>query len=576
MKRFVLLSTVALPLLLIAGLFAMYRPVAGSDGAPDLPDSATADPFAIEIVRAYYPDESVLAEVRRWTEPWSWDREAGYILLDVTGSERLWLEELGFRLEVDEALTARYSQPNEYLPGQGNGIPGYACYRTVEETFTTIDDIVSNHPQLASLIDIGDSWVKAEGGGPGYDMLVLKLTNSAIAGPKPILFSMSSVHAREYAPAELSTRFAEYLINNYGSDADVTWLLDYHEIHLLLQANPDGRKMAESGILWRKNTNENYCSPTSTNRGADLNRNFPFQWDCCGGSSNSACSLTYHGPTPESEPEVQAITDYVSSIFADVRPDDFVTPAPITTTGVFLDLHSFSQLVIWPWGHQTALPPNSQEITTLGRKMAYFNNYLAAQATVLGITDGTTDDFAYGTLGVAAYTIEMGTEFFQQCSVFENTIVPANMPSLLYAAKSAQAPYMLPAGPEAIDLSHQLLTIPVGTSATITFSATLDDTRYSSGSEPVQNIAAAEFYIDTPPWITATTPLPIAMTPADGNFDSSVEVVNGSLDASGLALGRHSVFIRGQDAAGNWGIVAAFFVDVVETESLYLPLVTHP
>ncbi|MCB0030457.1 MAG: hypothetical protein KDE28_21245, partial [Anaerolineales bacterium] len=151
-----------------------------------------------------------------------------------------------------------------------------------------------------------------------------------------------------------------------------------------------------------------------------------------------------------------------------------------------------------------------------------------------------------------------------------------NMPSLLYAAKSARAPYMLPAGPEAIDLSHQLLTIPVGTSATITFSATLDDTRYSSGSEPVQNIAAAEFYIDTPPWITATTPLPIAMTPADGNFDSSVEVVNGSLDASGLALGRHSVFIRGQDAAGNWGIVAAFFVDVVETESLYLPLVTHP
>ena len=575
MKRFVLLSTVALPLLLIAGLFAMYRPVAGSDGSI-APEKSEPDPYSFQIVRAYYDDQDMVAAARPWGDIWQWDQDAGFILIRVSHSELLGLRDLGFDIELDEALTAQYSQPNVYLPDQGGGIPGFACYRTVEETLATGADIAMAYPQLASWIDIGDSWEKESGSGSGYDLMVLKLTNSAIPGPKPILFVMTAIHAREYTTAELNTRFAEYLANNYGSNADVTWLLNYHEVHLLLQANPDGRKMAETGLSWRKNTNENYCGPTSNLRGADLNRNFPFQWNAWGGSSSNPCNLEYHGAGPGSEPEVQAVTSYVGNIFADLRPDDFVTAAPITTTGVFLDIHSFGELVIWPWGHQSTPPPNSQEMITFGRKLAFFNDYFAGQATVLGITDGTTDDFAYGTRGVAAYTFELGTTFFQQCSVFENTIVPDNLPSLLYAAKAARAPYMLPAGPEAIELSHELLPVPVGTSATITFSATLDDTRFSSGSEPTQNIAAAEFYIDTPPWITATTPMPIPMTPADGTFDSSVEVVNGSLEASNLALGRHTVFIRGQDAAGNWGVVAAFFVDVVETESVYLPLIANP
>ena len=65
-------------------------------------------------------------------------------------------------------------------------------------------------------------------------------------------------------PAEpASVRFAEMLIAGYGIDADLTWILDYTEVHLALQANPDGRKMAEAGQLWRKNLNENYCGATS-------------------------------------------------------------------------------------------------------------------------------------------------------------------------------------------------------------------------------------------------------------------------------------------------------------------------
>ena len=32
----------------------------------------------------------------------------------------------------------------------------------------------------------------------------------------------------------------------------------------MLHTNPDGRKQAETGLSWRKNTNQNYCGATST------------------------------------------------------------------------------------------------------------------------------------------------------------------------------------------------------------------------------------------------------------------------------------------------------------------------
>ncbi|MBN1177951.1 MAG: hypothetical protein JXD18_01985, partial [Anaerolineae bacterium] len=95
--------------------------------------------------------------------------------------------------------------------------------------------------------------------------------------------------------------------------------------------------------------------------------------------------------------------------------------------------------------------------------------------------------------------------------------------------------------------------------------------------EPAQAIAAAEYTIDTPPWVTSTLPVTHALTAADGAFDEPIEAVAASIDTSGLALGRHVVFVRGQDAAGNWGAVSAAWLDVVVAweNHAYLPLVAR-
>ena len=169
-------------------------------------------------------------------------------------------------------------QPRKVIPRSLARIPGYPCYRTVEETYTELSQLAAAHPELASWIDIGDSWTKvATGGAAGYDLFALVLTNKAKPGPKFQFFLMAAIHARELAAAELAARFAERLVADYGVDPDVTWMLDYGEVHIVPQVNPDGRKQAEQLVSWRKNTDTaNGCD--APYYGVDLNRNHSFHW----------------------------------------------------------------------------------------------------------------------------------------------------------------------------------------------------------------------------------------------------------------------------------------------------------
>ncbi len=559
--KLTLLNLLLLPVVILLLLFV--SPITSSSPLPSTPMGTVPSGEGPWVVRAYYTSRQMLDTLAARMEPWEVHPDLNYVVVVVDRAGYEWLQSQGFRLEVDEERTARLNQPNYPLPGQVKGIPGYPCYRTVEETYATAAAIAATYPHLATWIDIGDSWEKViPGGNPGYDLMVLRLTNSAIPGPKPKLFVMSAIHAREYATAELVTRFAEYLVSQYGADPDVTWLLDYHEIHLLLHSNPDGRKIAETGVYWRKNTDNDDGCTNPNYWGTDLNRNYPFYWGCCGGSSTNPCDETYRGPAASSEPETQAVVNYVRAQFPDQRDDPLSAAAPVTATGIFLDIHSYSELVLWPWGFTASPAPNGTALQTLGRKFAYFNGYTPEQSYGLYPTDGTTDDFAYGELGLAAYTFEIGTAFFQSCSYFENTIVPENMPALLYAAKVARTPYLTPSGPDALNLTLSSTTVAAGEPISLT--ATINDTRYnnSEGTEPTQNIFAAEYYVDVPPWVTTPAPVAHPMAPLDGAFNQKVENVGATIDTSSLSAGRHVVFVRGQDAAGNWGAFSSAFFTV--------------
>jgi carboxypeptidase T len=463
--------------------------------------------------------------------------------------------ERNFVVSIDMAKTLEQtSRVALKQAGQIQGIPGYNCYCTLEKTHKKMQLFAEAYPDLAKLEDIGDSWQKTQGQG-GHDIFVLVLTNKYSTGDKPKTLITSALHPREYATAELTIRFAEYLLENYGKDADITWLLDHQEVHLIIQANPDGRKAAEGGVLWRKNGNSTHCEGSARFYGADLNRNFAFAWGERG-ASQRPCTETYRGSHAASEPETETIQNYLKKLFPDNRPNDFSSPAPADSQGLYLDIHSFGELILWPWGVSSHSAPNHEALQTLGRKLAYFNGYTPEQAIGLRPTSGTSNDFAYGELGVAAFTFELGSDFFQDCDSFTQKIVPENFPALLYAIKSSRAPYQLPSGPEITGLKV------VTNETSVTLSANADDTRYNSknGKEKSQMIVAAEYYINTPPWVTGAIAQKIEAK--DGVFDEGLESLQTTLDLSELTQGQHMVYVRAQDSTGQWGVVSAVFVEV--------------
>lgn len=539
------------------------------------------------VYRAYFPSLELArkAAITFHGQLLEANYDDGYLILQLTAQEIEQLEQFDFKLKVAtqylEKRKLQLEQQQQRIQGilsdpsssdiSIQAIPGFACYETVEDTFSEAQNLTNTYPELAEWIDVGNSWRKTIGQG-GYDINVLKLTNQNNTGSKPILFINSAIHAREYTTAPLNLDFARWLLEGYNNDADATWILDHHEVHLMLQTNPDGRKRAETGLSWRKNTNENYCGPTGNSLGVDLNRNFTFSWNSTNGvgSSGNQCSSTYRGPQAGSEPEIQALENYIRSLWPDNRGTGQNSAAPADTSGIHLDIHSFSELVLWPWGDVNQVAPNGTALQTLGRKFAFFNGYTPQQSIGLYPTDGTSDSVSYGELGVAAFTFELGTQFFQSCNVYENTIKPDNLPALIYAAKVVRTPYITPAGPDSINLSLSNGASNGGVAAgtPVTLTATATDTRYnnSNGTQATQNVNAAQYYIDTPPWEAGASP--IALSANDGAFNERTEGMSASIDTSNLSQGKHIVYVRSRDTSNTWGAVSAVFLNISDNPSV--------
>jgi carboxypeptidase T len=478
-------------------------------------------------------------------------REGADLFILTTPEQVEELRARGFRISIDEPQTAviRHQVGTQTFNGG---------YSTVPEMRAMLEDRAARYPNLADFFIYGSSWQKLNSQG-GHDLFGIRLTNTLIPGPKPTFFLMAAIHARELSVSELALRFIDHLLQGYGVDADATWLLDEHLIVVVPVVNPDGRRLAEQGYFQRKNmnpTNGFGCAnpPTPTNQlGIDLNRNFNFKWGTVNTPSEPACGQTYPGPIAESEPETQEIQDLVRTLIPDQRGAGDNDPAPLTTTGLLLTLHSYGNLVLWPWGYTGNTAPNAGDLSLIGRKFAGYNGYTPQQSIQLYPTSGTTDDWSYGELGIPSFTFEVGLSW-GTCGGFmppyscldgetNGSFWPLNLPAFLYAARIARTPYRLVRGPTVETLNL------IGDEGGTELRALVDEQRNGG-----QRIAAAEYYLDTPPWRGGT---PIPMTALDGSFDSVVETATATV---GTLTGRHIAFVRSQDEAGNWGPVRAIFI----------------
>lgn len=467
-------------------------------------------------------------------------------------------------------------------PTPHSTLPDFPCYRSLNTLYADAAALAAAYPALATWTDIGDSWEKTQSGGAaGYDLFALKLTNSALPGQKPALILVSGTHARDLAPVELNLRFAEYLLAGYGTDPELTWLLNQAEVHIILSANPDGRVAVEQQIASgeadefgdaarKKNLNDAACS-THALAGVDLDRNFPFQWQL----GPTGCMNDYPGVAAASEPETSALIAYLENNLGDYRAGGPDQPADTGARGLLVHLQSYGNKVFYPYSYRAEPAPEDAALHTLANKFAFGTPASPAKYSGTGASflRGSLSDFVYGERGVPALTYMLFADieghYFTRCSVFNN-FLSANLKALTRALKSVWAPYTLPAGPE---LTPLLITVHSSALETWWELWTTADTNLLKDPNPdAPDTASAVYSFDLPPWEPGAV---LHSLPAqDGAFDSPWEQLRSRLDFTGLEPGWHQIFAQAYLADGTPGLASANRVFVPEPTpfSSFLPI----
>ncbi|MER5890263.1 M14 family metallopeptidase [Streptomyces sp. NPDC001941] len=270
-------------------------------------------------------------------------------------------------------------------------------YHNYAEMNAEIDQRIAAYPSIMSKRVIGKSY-------QGRDIIAVKISdNVATDENEPEVLFTHHQHAREHLTVEMALYLLREFGAGYGSDPRITSAVNGREIWIVPDLNPDGGEYdiaTGSYRSWRKNRQPNSGSSYA---GTDLNRNWNFKWGCCGGSSGSTSSETYRGRAAESAPEVKVVADFVRSRVVGGKQQ--------IRTGI--DFHTYSELVLWPYGYtyNDTAPGMTQDdrdaFAAVGRKMAASNGYTPEQSSDLYITDGSIDDYLWGSQKIFSYTFEM-------------------------------------------------------------------------------------------------------------------------------------------------------------------------
>jgi len=271
------------------------------------------------------------------------------------------LRRAGFRavvtipnLEDHYARQAAAAGPFLDLPNPPLGQGAMGGHWTLAQMESILDGFAQNHPNLCTAkVSIGQSV-------QGRDLWMVKISdNPGIDENEPEVLFDALHHAREPLSMETTVVFMEWLLQNYGTDPIATHLVDERELFFVPCVNPDGYEYnfqtnPGGGGLWRKNRRPN----AGGSIGVDLNRNYDVGWSApFGGNSSSPSSTTYRGTAPFSEPEVAAMVAFAASR---------------NFRHVFT-VHSYTDVLLEPYGYQSAGPANLAQYNLLGDQLTAEN-----------------------------------------------------------------------------------------------------------------------------------------------------------------------------------------------------------
>jgi glutathione S-transferase len=393
--------------------------------------------------------------------------------LYVLGDERTaaQLKAAGFAPSGSEPVTAPNWTPPSTRLTAGAAAPQvdpidetyFGGYRTVRAHHAHLDKVAAEHPRLAKVVDYGDSYLKKRDPATGYDLKAICITRrdtyqSCQRNPnvaKPRFLVMTQLHARELVTGDVSWRFIDHLVDNYGKDPEVTKLLKRVEVWVVPIANPDGVDFVQQGgdkIWQRKNLNADACPnpPAGSNpaidgqRGVDLNRNNGYRWNTTGVSPDP-CHQVYPGTAADSEPETYHLQKLFRDLWRDQRGPEETDEAPATARGALMSIHSYvtGGIALYPWGWKNEASANERSFRRMAGRISEMTGYRPGRpGEVLGSASGSIEDWTYGVLGVAPIGIEL-----KSCNQFapSYSCAPGEfaqiLPSIMYMANEARAPF---------------------------------------------------------------------------------------------------------------------------------------
>jgi carboxypeptidase T len=293
-------------------------------------------------------------------------------------------------------------------------------YYNYTQVVSVLDQIHAAYPTLTTAkASLGNSV-------EGRALWMLKISdNAAVDENEPEVRIDSLHHAREPEGMQASLWFVLYLLESYATDPLAKYLVDNRELFYVPVVNPDGYVYNQTtnpggGGLWRKNRRNNGGGVF----GVDLNRNYNNHWGFDNvGSSPATADETYRGPSAASEPEVQAMQNFIAS-------RQFKTA---------LSIHTYSNLWLYPYGYAAVLPANNPQYVEVSNLATEVNHYeVGPPPFVLYEANGVTADHDHDSKGTMSWSPEVGstTDGFWPPS---NRIVPLAEEMLLAQQRTTLA-----------------------------------------------------------------------------------------------------------------------------------------
>ena len=296
---------------------------------------------------------------------------------------------------------------------------GYLKYN---EMLAELDAMLAQYPNLISARTPISTFLTSENR-PIYHLKISDNPNTNEAEPKVLYTAIH--HAREPMSMMETIFYMWYLLENYGTNDEVTYLVNNTQMFFVPCLNPDGFIYNETtnptgGGMHRKNRR----NVGTTNKGVDLNRNYSYGWGTTGVSTN-VNNDTYPGTGAFSEPETQALRWLVQN-------HNFT---------MAFNAHTYARSILFPIGvTNEEFADHHDYFQDYTLHMAEINAYTAMKASDLYPASGDSDDYMYKVdIGVGekdtifAHTPEVGTAFWQPSDEIFSTSAEMVFPNLVLA-----------------------------------------------------------------------------------------------------------------------------------------------